>query len=77
MQKFPIQTTVLCTMNLVLEYLKVFTVCPALSILTYRGLLEQDIDRMWSFYLRKAQRVDKEMTDAWKGDTDGILIFVC
>ncbi|KZV75227.1 hypothetical protein PENSPDRAFT_624637 [Peniophora sp. CONT] len=36
---------------------------------------DQDIDRMWTYYLRKAQRVDKEMTDAWKGDTDGILIF--
>ncbi|VDB85104.1 unnamed protein product [Peniophora sp. CBMAI 1063] len=36
---------------------------------------DQNIDRMWSYYLRKAHRVDQEMADGWKGDTDGILIF--
>jgi hypothetical protein len=34
------------------------------------------IDRFWWFYLDEAEKLDKTMTDSWKGDTDGILIFV-
>ena len=27
-------------------------------------------------YLTEAEKQDKEVTDSWKGDTDGILVFV-
>jgi hypothetical protein len=34
------------------------------------------IDRFWNLYLIDADKTDKTLTDGWKGDTDGILIFV-
>jgi hypothetical protein len=34
-------------------------------------------DRFWSLYLMDAEKEDERMTDSWKGNTDGILIFVC
>jgi len=27
-------------------------------------------------YLTEADKQDKEVTESWKGDTDGILVFV-
>ena len=27
-------------------------------------------------YLTEAEKQDKEVTDSWKGDTDGILVFI-
>ena len=33
-------------------------------------------DGLWSMYLTEAEKQDKEVTDSWKGDTDGILVFV-
>jgi hypothetical protein len=27
-------------------------------------------------YLTEAEKQDKEVTESWKGDTDGILVFV-
>jgi Family of unknown function (DUF6535) len=32
--------------------------------------------RFWSRSLRKSEKHDKELVDTWKGDADGILIFV-
>ncbi|VDC03654.1 unnamed protein product [Peniophora sp. CBMAI 1063] len=32
-------------------------------------------DRFWHMYLQEAQVQDKQRTDRWKGDADGILIF--
>lgn len=32
--------------------------------------------RLWMMYLLEADREDKEITESWKGDTDGILVFV-
>lgn len=31
--------------------------------------------RLWMMYLTEAEKQDKEITDNWKGDTDGILVF--
>lgn len=32
-------------------------------------------DGLWSMYLTEAERQDKQVTESWKGDTDGILVF--
>jgi hypothetical protein len=34
-------------------------------------------DRFWHLYLSDADKLDKKMANNLKGDTDGILIFVC
>lgn len=31
---------------------------------------------MWSVYVGEAERYDKGLVESWKGDMDGILIFV-
>ncbi|KAI9467375.1 hypothetical protein BJY52DRAFT_66137 [Lactarius psammicola] len=31
--------------------------------------------RLWMMYLTKAEKVDKEITEGWKGEADGILVF--
>ena len=31
---------------------------------------------LFSIYLKTAEEEDKKMTDRWKGDADGILVFV-
>lgn len=33
-------------------------------------------DGLWSIYLTEAEKQDAEITENWKGDTDGILVFV-
>jgi hypothetical protein len=33
-------------------------------------------DKMFSLYLKEAEKVDRQMVEDWKGTTDGILIFV-
>ena len=33
-------------------------------------------DGIWSMYLNEAEKQDKEVAESWKGDTDGILVFV-
>ena len=33
-------------------------------------------DGLWSMYLTEAEKQDKEVTESWKGDTDGIIVFV-
>ena len=33
-------------------------------------------DEFWLMYLTEAEKQDKEVTESWKGDTDGILVFV-
>ena len=32
--------------------------------------------RLWMMYLTEAEQEDKEITENWKGETDGILVFV-
>lgn len=32
--------------------------------------------KVWSVYLSEAERVDRALAENWKGDTEGILIFV-
>ncbi|KAH9031425.1 hypothetical protein EDB83DRAFT_1843985 [Lactarius deliciosus] len=32
-------------------------------------------DGLWAMYLTEAEKQDKEVTESWKGDTDGILVF--
>ena len=34
-------------------------------------------DRLFSIYLAQADKFDKEQSESWKGDTEGILVFVC
>jgi hypothetical protein len=34
------------------------------------------LDRFWHLYLVDADKQDQKLADRWKGDTDGILIFV-
>jgi len=34
-------------------------------------------DKIWSVYLSEADRQDEALAENWKGDMDGILIFVC
>ena len=33
-------------------------------------------DAVWSMYLTEAEKQDKDEVESWKGDTDGILVFV-
>ncbi|KAI9431671.1 hypothetical protein H4582DRAFT_1884837, partial [Lactarius indigo] len=33
-------------------------------------------DGLWSMYLTEAEKQDTQITESWKGDTDGILVFV-
>jgi hypothetical protein len=32
--------------------------------------------RLWMMYLTEAEKEDKEITESWKGDAEGILVFV-
>ncbi len=32
--------------------------------------------KLWSMYLTEAEKEDKEITDAWKGEADSTLVFV-
>ena len=34
-------------------------------------------DQLFSVYLAQADKFDKEQSESWKGDTEGILVFVC
>ena len=34
-------------------------------------------DKIFSVYLAQADKFDKEQSESWKGDTEGILVFVC
>ena len=34
-------------------------------------------DKLFSVYLSQADKFDKEQSESWKGDTEGILVFVC
>src|SRR6266404_1840992 len=51
-----------------------FTTCGLICIL---GENQGDSsDGLWSIYLTEADKQDKGVTESWKGDTDGILVFV-
>ena len=32
--------------------------------------------KLWSVYVDEAERYDKRLVESWKGDMDGMLIFV-
>ena len=32
--------------------------------------------RLWMMYLTEAEKEDKEITESWRGDAEGILVFV-
>jgi len=52
-----------------------FTTCDVIR--TILGENQGDSsDALWSIYLTEADKQDKEVTESWKGDTDGILVFV-
>lgn len=46
------------------------------AILRPDGAFYDAARKFWSLYVLKAEKVDKELVESWKGDTDGILIFV-
>jgi hypothetical protein len=53
-----------------------------MSTPTHRNVPLKDIysdplDRFWHLYLLDAEKQDAKLTERWKGDADGILIFVC
>lgn len=33
-------------------------------------------NKMWSLYVKEAEKFDKDLVEDWKGTMDGILIFV-
>lgn len=33
-------------------------------------------DKIWAMYVADAERIDKALAESWRGDMDGILIFV-
>ncbi len=37
---------------------------------------EDSLNKMWSPYMKEAEEYDKLVTDVWKKDTNGVLIFV-
>lgn len=32
--------------------------------------------KFWGLYLSQAERIDKEQSDSWTANTDGVLVFV-
>jgi len=48
----------------------------ALAIGQYQSRYTDRLDRFWDLYLSHADKSDKTLMESWKGDTDGILIFV-
>ncbi|KAI0252544.1 hypothetical protein BJV78DRAFT_342802 [Lactifluus subvellereus] len=36
---------------------------------------EDSVNKMWSAYMEEAEKYDERMSDAWKGDADGVLVF--
>lgn len=37
---------------------------------------EEACGKLWSIYIDEAERYDTRMVESWKGDMDGMLIFV-
>jgi len=33
--------------------------------------------KMWMEYMKEAEKYDSSAAEAWKGDSEGILVFVC
>jgi hypothetical protein len=42
-----------------------------------KDIYSDPLDRFWHLYLLDAEKQDAKLTERWKGDADGILIFVC
>lgn len=43
---------------------------------TAEGNYGDPSDKLFSVYLAQADKFDKEQSESWKGDTEGILVFV-
>jgi hypothetical protein len=41
------------------------------------GIYGDPSDKLFSVYLAQTDKFDKEQSESWKGDTEGILVFVC
>ena len=57
--------------------------CRYLTLIKYSVLIHALGDnygdpsgKLWSMYLAEAEKEDKELTEAWKGEADSILVFV-
>ena len=37
---------------------------------------EDSVDKMWSGYMEEAKNHDERVSDAWKDDANGVLVFV-
>jgi hypothetical protein len=38
---------------------------------------QSSADALFSMYNQRAEKHDEKMTESWKGDAEGILVFVC
>lgn len=37
---------------------------------------EDSVDKMWSAYMEEAEKHDERVSDAWRDDAEGVLVFV-
>jgi hypothetical protein len=61
----------------VIRYVDIFAFHNSFSDSCFPGEKYGDSsDTVWSMYLTEAEKQDKDVIESWKGDTDGILVFV-
>ena len=46
------------------------------TVLTSQTLYSDPSSKIWGLYLSQAERIDKEHSDSWTANTDGVLVFV-
>lgn len=53
---------------------------PHTSLIVHLGHLPSNLDdpsaKIWAIYVAEAEKYDKAVTQGWRDDMDGILIFV-
>ena len=43
---------------------------------TTQALYGDPSSKIWGLYLAQAEKIDKEHTESWTANTDGVLVFV-
>ena len=46
------------------------------TVLTSQTLYSDPSSKIWGLYLSQAEKIDKEHSDSWTANTDGVLVFV-
>jgi hypothetical protein len=46
------------------------------TVLTSQTPYSDPSSKIWGLYLSQAERIDKEHSDSWTANTDGVLVFV-